>query len=65
MVLTSLKYSLEYSAGMSREETVARCQFLGWPIQGDFIKPVKSKAVMPTLLNADELQALTGMRRGV
>jgi len=45
--------------GMSREEAVARCQSLGWAIEGDFIKPVKSRAVMPQLLNSDELQALT------
>lgn len=49
--------------GMSREEAVARCQSLGWAIEGDFIKPVKSRAVMPQLLNSDELQALTGARR--
>jgi hypothetical protein len=48
--------------GMSREEAVARCQSLGWAIEGDFIKPVKSTAVMPQLLNPDELQALTGAR---
>jgi hypothetical protein len=48
--------------GLSHEGTVARCQSLGWSIQGDFIKPVELSSAKPQTLNADQLQALTGER---
>jgi hypothetical protein len=46
--------------GLSHEQTVIRCQSLGWTIDGDFIKPVKSSPVVAHDLNAHQLQALTG-----
>jgi hypothetical protein len=46
--------------GLTREQTVARCQSLGWGIEGDFIKPVRSAAVVPHVISSDQLQALTG-----
>ena len=46
--------------GLTREQTVARCQSLGWVVEGDFIKPVRSTAVVPHVISSDQLQALTG-----
>ena len=46
--------------GLTREQTAARCQALGWAIEGEFIKPVKSASAVTHVLNSDQLQALTG-----
>ena len=46
--------------GLTREQTVARCQSLGWGMQGDFIKPVRAAAVVSHTMSSDQLESLTG-----
>ena len=53
-------HSCSQLLGLTREQTVARCQSLGWGMQGDFIKPVRSAAVVSHAMSSDQLQSLTG-----
>eukprot|EP00802_Teleaulax_amphioxeia_P016614 Tamp_16737.p1 GENE.Tamp_16737~~Tamp_16737.p1 ORF type:complete len:148 (+),score=41.93 Tamp_16737:259-702(+) len=52
-------HSCSQLLGLTREQTVARCQSLGWGMQGDFIKPVRSAAVVSHAMSSDQLQSLT------
>ena len=45
--------------GLTLEDAVARCQSMGWAVQGEFIRPIKSSAPVTQTLSADQLQALT------
>lgn len=51
--------SCSHLLGLGPEQTVSQCKSLGWGIEGDFIKPLPMPASVSTVLNADQLQALT------